>query len=34
MIKDPIKRLGSNGAEEIKKHQFFNGINFKEIMQR
>ncbi|KAM9985256.1 hypothetical protein ACTFIZ_008773 [Dictyostelium cf. discoideum] len=28
---DPLKRLGANGAEEVKSHPFFNGINWGKI---
>ena len=31
LITDVDKRLGYNGAEEIKKHPFFNGIDWKNI---
>jgi hypothetical protein len=31
--KDPLKRIGSRGdANEIKKHIFFQGINFDDIL--
>ena len=32
MIKDPYQRLGANGANEIKKHAFFNGINWDNVL--
>ena len=33
--RDPSKRLGVNGAEEIKKHPFFvNHIDFKRLLQK
>ena len=33
--RDPIKRLGVNGAEEIKKHPFFEKhIDFKRLLQK
>lgn len=33
--RDPSKRLGVNGAEEIKKHPFFvNHIDFKKLLQK
>ena len=28
MIRNPMTRLGFNGAQEIKEHPFFNGINW------
>jgi len=31
MISDPNKRLGKNGASEIKAHPFFNGIDWENI---
>ena len=31
LINDPNKRLGKNGAEEIKTHPFFNGIDWENI---
>jgi len=32
--KDPAKRLGKNGADEIKKHKWFKGINWKDVFNR
>lgn len=34
--RDPSKRLGSGpgDAEEIKQHQFFNGINWEDVFRR
>jgi len=34
LIKDPTKRLGAKGAEGIKRHPFFSGINWKDVLQR
>ncbi|CAK95026.1 unnamed protein product (macronuclear) [Paramecium tetraurelia] len=34
LTKDPGLRLGSNGIKEIKKHNFFNGIDWKLVEQR
>ena len=31
MISDPNKRLGKNGADEIKAHPFFNGVDWEHI---
>ena len=31
MISDPNKRLGKNGADEIKAHHFFKGIDWENI---
>ncbi|EAL67160.1 hypothetical protein DDB_G0280717 [Dictyostelium discoideum AX4] len=28
---DPLKRLGANGADEVKRHPFFNGVNWSKI---
>ena len=33
LINDPKKRLGRNGAEEIKKHPFFKNIDWKHIRE-
>ena len=33
LINDPEKRLGRNGAEEIKRHPFFKGINWNHIKE-
>ena len=30
----PENRLGKNGAEEIKKHSFFNPINFQDLRKQ
>jgi len=32
--KDPLKRLGSRGAQEIKSHPFFEGIDFTKLYNR
>lgn len=32
--KDPTKRLGVNGGEEVFKHPWFNGINWNYVMQK
>ncbi|KAG0142883.1 hypothetical protein CROQUDRAFT_724875 [Cronartium quercuum f. sp. fusiforme G11] len=32
LTRDPLKRLGNNGAEEIKKHSFFNSIDWKKLI--
>ncbi|KAJ5541915.1 hypothetical protein N7535_004335 [Penicillium sp. DV-2018c] len=32
--KDPTKRLGANGAAEVKSHQFFHGLKWTECLQR
>ncbi|CAD8132736.1 unnamed protein product [Paramecium pentaurelia] len=34
LTKDPGLRLGSHGIKEIKKHNFFNGINWQLVEQR
>lgn len=34
LISVPENRLGINGAEEIKKHQFFNGFDWKNIRNK
>lgn len=34
MVADPEVRLGRNGAEEIKKHPFFEGFNWGNLRQR
>jgi serum/glucocorticoid-regulated kinase 2 len=31
LIKDPSSRLGSRGAEEIKQHEFFEGIDWGDV---
>ncbi len=31
LIIDPKKRLGYNGAEEVKQHPFFKGINWDQL---
>jgi len=30
MVRNPMARLGANGATEIKNHPFFDGIDWKE----
>ena len=32
--KDPTERLGHNGAEEVKSHDFFIGTNWTKVMTR
>ncbi|KAF9884648.1 hypothetical protein FE257_001401 [Aspergillus nanangensis] len=32
--KDPTKRLGANGATEVKSHPFFHSLNWSECLQR
>lgn len=32
--KDPIERLGANGAAEVKAHPFFHGVKWHECLQR
>src|SRR5436305_13292726 len=32
--RDPTKRLGANGAAEIKAHRFFDSIDWKRLMQK
>ena len=32
--KDPSKRLGSGGAEEIKKHSWFSGLDWSSLMNK
>lgn len=35
LTRDPLKRLGVNGAEEIKRHPFFkNHIDFNKLLQK
>jgi len=34
MEKNPEVRFGCNGAEEIKKHKFFESINWDDIFNR
>jgi len=35
LTRDPVRRLGANGAEEIKKHPFFQKhINFRKLLQK
>jgi|LauGreDrversion4_2_1035121.scaffolds.fasta_scaffold107841_2 serine/threonine protein kinase len=31
LVSEPETRLGRNGAEEVKKHPFFKGVNWKKI---
>lgn len=30
--KDPTKRLGYNGADEVKQHSFFHSINWDDVL--
>ena len=32
MCTDPEKRLGYNGAQEVKEHPFFNGVDWEQVM--
>lgn len=32
--KDPSKRLGKHGAEEVKKHKWFKGINWTDVFNK
>ena len=32
--RDPTKRLGANGAEEIKRHPFFKDVNFADVLNK
>jgi serum/glucocorticoid-regulated kinase 2 len=32
--RDPARRLGANGANEIKAHQFFQAIDWRRVLQR
>lgn len=32
--RDPAKRLGANGAAEIKSHRFFETIDWKKLLQK
>jgi len=32
--RDPTKRLGANGASEIKNHRFFDSIDWKRLVQK
>ena len=32
LVKDPTKRLGSNGVEEIKNHKFFANVNWEDVL--
>jgi hypothetical protein len=34
MIRNPMTRLGFNGAQEIKDHPFFSGVNWKNYEKR
>lgn len=31
LVRDPTQRLGFKGAEEIKNHEFFKGIDWEEV---
>lgn len=33
IVTDPYRRLGSNGAQEVKEHPFFAGIEWDKVMQ-
>jgi len=32
--KDPSKRLGKMGADEIKKHKWFKNVNWKDVLEK
>jgi hypothetical protein len=34
MQRDPKKRLGAQGVEEIKQHNFFEGVDWKAVMNK
>ncbi len=34
LVKQPAKRLGANGAGEVKAHPFFDGINWNDLASR
>lgn len=34
LVLDPAKRLGTNGAQEIKQHKFFEGIDWENIRKQ
>ena len=34
LAKDPKDRLGATGAQEIKEHTFFNGINWDQVFKK
>ncbi len=34
LIKDPAKRLGSNGAQDVKNHPWFSEIDWKALYER
>ncbi|KAH6648208.1 kinase-like domain-containing protein [Truncatella angustata] len=34
LIKDPLQRLGANGASEVKDHAFFHGLDWQRLLQR
>lgn len=34
LAKDPLQRLGANGASEVKSHAFFHGIDWQRLLQR
>ena len=34
MDRNPLTRLGASGADEIKKHEFFNDINWDDIFNK
>lgn len=34
LVLDPAKRLGANGADEIKQHPFFKGVNWSTLRKQ
>jgi protein-serine/threonine kinase len=34
MVKNPLERLGANGAGEIKSHPYFSGVNWESVYRR
>ena len=34
LAKDPKRRLGANGASEVKEHKFFNGVNWDLVLKK